>query len=424
MEGGMRKCWIEIRDERELILGADPEFFFVDKTTGKYVESVLVLPEAISCSAEARLRKFHMDASVFMSARQMCSAKVCNDGFQAELNPRPSTCRALIINDIAGLFWLLRGYLKTNNYNLDVSFEGAITLSKEELKNLSEISKVFGCMPDFSVYTNQENTRPSGESCLTRTAGGHIHLGFPPRDINIDPYFFQRRVGEYAPGLSIHKLVNGQPLTLTNSQREEKFPLCKVNFGKHVSALRDFKGMIKLLDYLVGNTAVLMDYGPEVSKRREVYGRAGDFRLTNTGLEYRTLSNFWLCDPKYASLIFGLTNQAFVLKCAKLEQEVFDRVPEGDIIAAINNADRNLAFKNFQKLEDIWCAFAPNNKAPINYDTVSVVVDWLLNSEINPREGALNLDGWAKLGDAHDLGFIDFVNMKREEQFSMLGRGV
>lgn len=52
--------------------------------------------------------------------------------------------------------------------------------------------------------------------------------------------------------------------------------------------------LVPLLDILLGNTSVLIDRDPHAAERRKVYGRAGEYRLPKHGLEYRTLSNFWL----------------------------------------------------------------------------------------------------------------------------------
>lgn len=97
---------------------------------------------------------------------------------------------------------------------------------------------VFGCEPDYNAWTKMENDKPSPPHPFMRSAGGHVHIelpqGFTPED--------------------------------------------QVN-------------IIRACDLFLGVPSVLLDQG---SERRKLYGKAGAFRPKPYGVEYRTLSNFWI----------------------------------------------------------------------------------------------------------------------------------
>ncbi|MHA1950113.1 MAG: putative amidoligase domain-containing protein, partial [Candidatus Thorarchaeota archaeon] len=66
--------------------------------------------------------------------------------------------------------------------------------------------------------------------------------------------------------------------------------------------------MARLLDLFVGIPAayVNFDKGPSILRSHLWYGKPGRYRETEYGLEYRTLSNFWLASPDLVGLIYDL----------------------------------------------------------------------------------------------------------------------
>ena len=112
--------------------------------------------------------------------------------------------------------------------------------SVPELQSFGESAFVFGCDPDYNAWTGDENRKPHAKDPGLRTAGGHLHIGYSHlMDCDFD--------------------VN-----------------CDV---------------VKMCDYLLGLPSVLMD---KDDRRRELYGKAGSLRHKPYGVEYRTLSNFWI----------------------------------------------------------------------------------------------------------------------------------
>lgn len=117
---------------------------------------------------------------------------------------------------------------------LVVAIEAANVFPDTELQ--TKAAKEFGCEPDFSVWSLKPNPRPKANNPNLRTASAHIHVGYPDMD--------------------------------------------RVGFGR-------------AMDLFLGAPSVVLD--PD-RMRRELYGKAGCIRIKPYGLEYRTLSNFWLKD--------------------------------------------------------------------------------------------------------------------------------
>lgn len=143
---------------------------------------------------------------------------------------------------------------------------------------------IFGCEPDFNVWTLQPNPRPLAKNRALRSAGGHIHIGMP------------------------------------NMSRVDK-----VMIGR-------------LLDLHLGLWSVTKDTD---KRRRELYGKAGSIRFKPYGLEYRTLSNFWLRDEKYMERVYVATEKVLSL----YKNRLYDTINQygQEIQDCINNSDKTAA---------------------------------------------------------------------------------
>lgn len=108
------------------------------------------------------------------------------------------------------------------------------------LESFGDEAFVFGCEPDFNAWTGMANTMPQDVDPCLRTAGGHIHIGFD----------------------------HLEEVTYENSS--EVGQMC---------------------DFVLGLPSVLMD---KDDRRRQLYGKGGAVRYKGYGVEYRSLSNFWL----------------------------------------------------------------------------------------------------------------------------------
>jgi len=117
-------------------------------------------------------------------------------------------------------------------------------------------ARMAGCSPDWCAYQLKLMEIPQGQFFTSnlRVAGGHIHLG-------------------ETKGVLLEELMH--------------FPI------------------VFLLDLFVGFP--LMCMGNTASKKRRVlYGKAGRYRPTSYGIEYRTPDNHWLCSPKMVSIVYDL----------------------------------------------------------------------------------------------------------------------
>jgi len=181
--------------------------------------------------------------------RQDLSPMFVRDGVQAEYHPAAATCRGNAIDAVKVAFVILKGWIPDD---VRLSFETTVEIPEEDFAALPAECRRLGCQPSLSIY-GDNGLGVDPETYRFRSAGGHIHLG----------------------GLGS---ASGRP-------KEE---------------------LIGLLDIIVGNTSVLLDRDPLVAFRRQVYGRAGEWRDKPYGVEYRTLTNFWLRSPELMGLIYGL----------------------------------------------------------------------------------------------------------------------
>lgn len=113
--------------------------------------------------------------------------------------------------------------------------------SMSDLESFGDQAFIFGCEPDYNAWTGLQNFMPTEVDPGLRTAGGHIHIGYGH--------------------------------------------LHEVNFA-------DSATTAQMCDILLGIPSVLMD---KDDRRRALYGKAGAVRWKESyGVEYRTLSNFWV----------------------------------------------------------------------------------------------------------------------------------
>ena len=162
--------------------------------------------------------------------------------------------------------------------------------------------KMFGCNEDFNAWTAGTANPPPDTKANKRfrSAGGHIHIG-------------------YIPGSGYSFIVD---------------PDGRIMF-------------IMIMDSVVGIIATILDSGQPSIDRRKLYGKAGCFRPTDYGVEYRTLSNFWIKSPKLVELIYYLTSDALeIVKCHDAP-DLIERLGPQIIQDVINSGDAKKATELF-----------------------------------------------------------------------------
>lgn len=115
--------------------------------------------------------------------------------------------------------------------------------SVEEWSKAPDEAKALGCSPDFDAWQKTVNPTPKSQD-LVRHAGGHLHFGWTEGADTSDEGYVQSCVD-----------------------------------------------LVRQLDWYLAAWSVLKDSDTE---RRSSYGKAGAMRFKPYGVEYRTLSNFWL----------------------------------------------------------------------------------------------------------------------------------
>lgn len=113
--------------------------------------------------------------------------------------------------------------------------------------------------------------------------------------------------------------------------------------------------MIKAMDATVGLESIFLD---DDIKRKELYGKAGCFRFRNYGIEYRSLSNFWIKSDESLKWAWNTTMKAIYLMNSDKIEEVKELGVY--IVEAINTNNKILAQELLNKIEVII-----NNKIEI-----------------------------------------------------------
>ena len=153
----------------------------------------------------------------------------------------------------------------------------------EVLNGFPEEAFVFGCTPDFDAFSNTQNPSPEASSLL-RTAGGHVHIGYE------------------------------KPSKVTSRK------------------------IALMCDYLLGLPSVLEDVSIGAERRKELYGKASCIRYKPYGVEYRTLSNYWIWSDALVKVVHErATLAALNYKMLPLLQSI---VPQEEVRRIINENDK------------------------------------------------------------------------------------
>ena len=201
------------------------------------------------------------------------------DNILVEYNIPPARSKEQFISYIEFMKSYIDEYVKNINSNYGVLCASSRLVPETELDN--PIAQLFGCCPDFNCYTGSPNPRPKGDKTNLRSAGFHVHYGYEDPDID-------------------HSVA-----------------------------------MVKCFDVFLGLMSLLFDTD---RKRRSLYGKAGCYRLTSYGVEYRTLSSKMAETTEMLSLVYDgvvAATQAYEMNLVMPNST--------DVINAINTSDVNSA---------------------------------------------------------------------------------
>ena len=180
---------------------------------------------------------------------------VQEDNVLAEINIPPAKTEDEFLFAITRGIELLKKALPSDNLDLLIAASGFMPASELE----DERALMFGCDPDFNAWLGgMANNFAAPENKTLRSAGGHIHVGFSLTD---------KTIQMESVGLNI----------------------------------------VKQMDKYLGVPSIILDKDTE---RRKLYGKAGAFRNKSYGVEYRTLSSFWLADQATTRWAYRQTQKA------------------------------------------------------------------------------------------------------------------
>lgn len=214
------------------------------------------------------------------------------DNVMIEFNIPPCETADSFLGEINYMKEYLNTYVKLKDKTYGLSFTVTHDFTDEEVN--TEQAKVFGCDPDFNVYTKFINDPPSPAQ-NKRSCGGHIHIGYD------------------------------NPEQETTEQ------------------------IIYALDIMLGLDSVLLDND---RYRKLMYGKAGSFRFKPYGLEYRTLSNFWIADDMLIKWVFNRVESAINLVNSGHLAEILEKY-ESKIKDAIDNSDVKLSIEVYSEIQKI-----------------------------------------------------------------------
>ncbi len=230
------------------------------------------------------------------------------DGYAIEIQPAHGT-----VNDVFENTRAILSKLSKDIKPFDIYPDSVVFVDTKVLQEMGDQKAlIFGCKPDFNGYKKGANKKPDAEKYPSRTAGGHIHFGDPNIKVKSNTY------GDY---------------TLY-------FPFSEDDKN-------NIRNKLMLLDMVLGLYSVLLD---KPSKRRELYGKAGDHRVTSYGFEYRTLSNFFILNPIVFKNVFDLAEKCIILSNDKNANEIMTVVGKHEIIKTINSCDIVTANELFKEV--------------------------------------------------------------------------
>lgn len=280
--------------------------------------------EGQTIGAEKIVPKTGLRSSEYNLAKPL----VVLDGVQAEFNPPPGTCRQSMGSYISSSFQAVKSAIAKNPGIGTADFSSVVRLSQGELDSLSAAAKVFGCAPSKNVDGTPAAKlgKVDPATYKIRAAGGHIHLG-------------------------------------TKSYKFDE---------------KDHAQLVNLLDLILASPMVMVDRDPLQRIRRETYGQAGEYREPAHGLEYRTLSNFWLRSYQMMSGVFSIARLAASLvyyekmgingpwESTTVASDPYaslllKQVPRADVVNAINQNDPDMAMKNWERIESLLYEMLPTN---------------------------------------------------------------
>jgi hypothetical protein len=223
------------------------------------------------------------------------------DGFQAEFrHSKGYTCLMELHSQLARSMRLLNEAAKKHGAKL--SIQSVVRIPLQILRTANDPFVELGCQPSFNAYNLRGLAVENPRELRYRFAGGHMHFGF--------------------------------------------------------SKKLDHEKIVKTLDAILGIWAVGAAQSFDNPIRRQYYGLPGEYRLPKYdngwyGIEYRTLSNFWLSHPAISMVTWEIGRRALQLARSEFPKAIWIGSEE-EIREAITNSDTRKAKLILKRNEAIF----------------------------------------------------------------------
>ena len=229
------------------------------------------------------------------------------DGFQAEwkYSHPDNYCQNNLVKATRESLMKLQAKAKVTAPQARLSLSNVVRVPQSILKTADTPFVELGCQPSYNVYRMRGTGVPNPRLLPYRFAGGHMH------------------------------------------------------FGTWTTEKPKYEKIVKMLDRILGVWAVGVARNIDNPIRRQYYGLAGEYRMPmykedrfskgGYGVEYRTLSNFWLASPALMQVTWDIGRLCVRLATSKFgglwiasEQEVIETINNCDYQQADKILDRNV----------------------------------------------------------------------------------
>lgn len=182
------------------------------------------------------------------------------DNVMFEFNIAPANSADKFISHIGMALKSIHSVLEPKGLSMNI-----IPAQRFEMRQLkSKQAQHIGCEPDFNVWERKVNNIvefPEGFKNL-RTSGGHVHVSF---------------------------------------ELDGKVP----SFPQDIESM---ECVVMAMDVFLGIPLIQVE---PANERRNLYGRAGAFRHKPYGIEYRTLSNYWISNSALTGYVYNAVEKCF-----------------------------------------------------------------------------------------------------------------
>lgn len=216
------------------------------------------------------------------------------DGPQAEFETVAGGCLAYHVDSIQEGLETVYKAAKKYDHDAKLSIKTVMEIGYDVLQAAKDEHIAFGCMPSENVYGLKSKEVPPRELPF-RSTGGHIHFGIGEKNKNAE----------------------------------------------------QVKQMVRALDSILAVCCVSLFAKYDNPIRRQFYGMTGEYRTPKHGLEYRALSNAWICHPMISHLVLDLAR-----KCLVFGEKGFLKfweTSEAETIECVQNCDVDLAHKIMER---------------------------------------------------------------------------